>query len=147
MRIAAANRTAAYSLSKFESESVSGAMVEDMAKTADAKNAVNDAAEARPPVQGVPSGWREVEDLPIIGWAEVPQGQLIKGKLLAMRPAGKGNVIDLEIDGEPFTYGCPKVLERKLTGALGREVGIVCLGMTMDTDNGKAWDFRVFVNR
>jgi hypothetical protein len=93
---------------------------------------------------GLPAGAVEIEDAPIIAW-EAAQGQLVQGTVHRIRPAGKGKVLDLIVDGDALTYGCPKILERKLDGQLGKRVAIMCTGKNVETANGTAWGFRVFV--
>lgn len=111
-----------------------------------AKSREADAPVEAPRPEGVSANWREVEDREITKWADVPVGVVVEGVLLEIREAGQGKVVDLAIGGgETVTYGCPRVLERKLTGLVGYKIGLVCLGKVLETDNGLAWNFRVFV--
>lgn len=96
------------------------------------------------------SGYTERVDAPIISW-ETQGGLPVYGKVVAIRPAGQGKVVDIDTTDEygaaqeRLTYGCPRILERKLEDAVGRDVALICTGKNVETANGVAWGFRVFV--
>jgi hypothetical protein len=90
-------------------------------------------------------GYAELEDSEIQSWADLhAKNELVQGTVHRIRPAGKGKVLDMMVDGAVQTFGCPRILERKLEDMIGRQVAILCLGKTVETENGTAWGFRVF---
>ncbi len=92
------------------------------------------------------AGYVELEDKPIIPWENLV-GRVVEGKVHRIREGGKGFLLDLAVNGEVVTYGLPRVLQRKLEGVaevIGKTVAIICTGKTLDTPNGKAWDFKVY---
>lgn len=94
---------------------------------------------------GLGSEYDEVEFGEINKW-EDHVGEIIKGKVHKIRPAGQGNVVELiHEDNTKAVYGCPKILHSKLEENIGSNVAIICTGKNVETQNGIAWGFRVFV--
>jgi len=99
-------------------------------------------AKAAKPKAAIPSGWKKVERGAIVPWEK---GMSVTGKFVEVRSAGKGNVLDMRVDGKLITLGAPTILVSMLRGFdKGDALYIECSGKTVETANGKAWGFEVY---
>lgn len=88
----------------------------------------------------------EVHYGPIEKWGE---GVSVEGVYQRRRPLGAGFVVDLMVDGELQTWGCPKHLSSLLEAGevkSGDEIEIVCNGKRESERGRTYWYFELYVS-
>lgn len=90
-------------------------------------------------------GWEKVERGAIEKWEK---GMEVEGTFIEVRAGSVGFLVDVEVEGEHATYGCPTILRSKLQGFdEGDGVLIICTGKIKVAGSKKgndAWNFEVF---